>query len=97
VRPAEYLAIVQADFLWHIDGLDLTMTRVTRCSHLSRDACVDIVACHVDGRNLALAGLPPERMRLPLCLWRGPAACRRHPALASRWCAWGVAPSGARG
>ncbi|MGE3537937.1 MAG: cobalamin-independent methionine synthase II family protein [Candidatus Tectimicrobiota bacterium] len=67
VMQAEYRAIVQAGFLLQIDCPDLAMTRVTQFSNLSTEQFVEVVALHVDVLNLALAGLPPERLRLHLC------------------------------
>ena len=63
----EYEAIVQAGFLLQIDCPDLAMTRVTQFADLSVDGFKDVVALHIDVLNSALAGLPPERMRLHLC------------------------------
>jgi 5-methyltetrahydropteroyltriglutamate--homocysteine methyltransferase len=63
----EYQAIVQAGLLLQIDCPDLAMTRVTQFAHLTVDEFKDVVALHIDVLNSALAGLPPERMRLHLC------------------------------
>jgi 5-methyltetrahydropteroyltriglutamate--homocysteine methyltransferase len=63
----EYQAIVQAGFVLQIDCPDLAMTRVNQFAHLTVDEFKDVVALHVDVLNSALAGLPPERMRLHLC------------------------------
>ena len=63
----EYQAIVQAGFLLQIDCPDLAMTRVTQFAHLTVEEFKDVVALHIDVLNSALAGLPPERMRLHLC------------------------------
>jgi 5-methyltetrahydropteroyltriglutamate--homocysteine methyltransferase len=63
----EYQAIVQAGFLLQIDCPDLAMTRVTQFAHLTVNEFKDVVALHIDVLNSALAGLPPERMRLHLC------------------------------
>jgi 5-methyltetrahydropteroyltriglutamate--homocysteine methyltransferase len=63
----EYQAIVQAGFVLQIDCPDLAMTRVTQFADLTVDEFKDVVALHIDVLNSALAGLPPERMRLHLC------------------------------
>jgi 5-methyltetrahydropteroyltriglutamate--homocysteine methyltransferase len=63
----EYQAIVQAGFLLQIDCPDLAMTRVTQFAHLTVNEFKDVVALHIDVLNSALAGLPPEGMRLHLC------------------------------
>lgn len=67
VMQHEYRAIVQAGFLLQIDCPDLAMTRVNQFAHLTVDEFTDVVALHIDVLNAALAGLPPERMRLHLC------------------------------
>src|SRR5215475_6735913 len=63
----EYQAIVQAGFVLQIDCPDLAMTRVTQFANLTVDEFKKVVALHIDVLNTALAGLPPERMRLHLC------------------------------
>ena len=63
----EYQAIVRAGFLLQLDCPDLAMTRVSQFADLTVDEFKDVVALHVDVLNHALAGLPPERMRLHLC------------------------------
>lgn len=67
VMQAEYRAIVQAGFLLQIDCPDLAMTRVSQYAHLTVDEFKEVVALHIDVLNMALTGLPPERMRLHLC------------------------------
>ena len=63
----EYQAIVQAGFVLQIDCPDLAMTRVTQFANLTVDEFKNVVELHIDVLNTALAGLPPERMRLHLC------------------------------
>jgi 5-methyltetrahydropteroyltriglutamate--homocysteine methyltransferase len=63
----EYRAIVGAGVLLQVDSPDLAMTRVSEFAHLSLEEFKGVVALHVDVLNHALAGLPPERMRLHLC------------------------------
>ncbi|HSF32718.1 MAG TPA: cobalamin-independent methionine synthase II family protein [Candidatus Tectomicrobia bacterium] len=67
VMKEEYQAIVQAGLLLQIDCPDLAMTRVNQFAHLTVEEFKDVVALHVAVLNSALAGLPPERMRLHLC------------------------------
>jgi 5-methyltetrahydropteroyltriglutamate--homocysteine methyltransferase len=67
VMREEYQAIVQAGLLLQVDCPDLAMTRVNQFAHLTVEEFKDVVALHVDVLNSALAGLPPERMRLHLC------------------------------
>jgi 5-methyltetrahydropteroyltriglutamate--homocysteine methyltransferase len=67
VMKDEYQAIVQAGLLLQIDCPDLAMTRVNQFAHLTVEEFKDVVALHVDVLNAALAGLPPERLRLHLC------------------------------
>jgi 5-methyltetrahydropteroyltriglutamate--homocysteine methyltransferase len=67
VMKDDYQAIVRAGFLLQVDCPDLAMTRVTQFAHLTVDEFKDVVALHVEVLNSALAGLPPERMRLHLC------------------------------
>ncbi len=63
----EYRAIVECGLVLQIDCPDLAMTRVTQFSHLTEEEFKKIVALHVEVVNYALAGLPPDRMRLHLC------------------------------
>lgn len=67
VMKEEYQAIVRAGLLLQIDCPDLAMTRVTQFADLTVAEFKDVVALHIDVLNSALAGLPPERMRLHLC------------------------------
>jgi 5-methyltetrahydropteroyltriglutamate--homocysteine methyltransferase len=63
----EYRAIVGAGLLLQVDSPDVAMTRVSEFAHLSLPEFKRVVALHVDVLNHALAGLPPERMRLHVC------------------------------
>ena len=67
VLKDEYRAIVDSGLLLQLDCPDLAMTRVSQFSHLTEEEFIDIVALHVEVINYALAGLPPDRMRLHLC------------------------------
>jgi 5-methyltetrahydropteroyltriglutamate--homocysteine methyltransferase len=67
VMKEEYQAIVRAGFVLQVDCPDLAMTRVYRFAHLTVPEFKAVVAMHVEVLNHALAGLPPERLRLHLC------------------------------
>ena len=67
VMKDEYNAIASSGVLLQLDCPDLAMTRVTQFSHLSQKEFVKVVELHVEVINYALAGIPPEQMRLHLC------------------------------
>jgi len=67
VMKDDYKAIVDSGLLLQIDCPDLAMTRVTQFSDLSQEQFIKIVEIHVEVLQYALAGLPPDRMRLHLC------------------------------
>ena len=67
VMKDEYNAIASSGVLLQLDCPDLAMTRVTQFSHLSQEEFVKVVELHVEVINYALAGIPPEQMRLHLC------------------------------
>ena len=67
VMKDEYNAIASSGLLLQLDCPDLAMTRVTQFSHLSQEEFVKVVELHVEVINYALAGIPPEQMRLHLC------------------------------
>ena len=67
VMKDEYNAIASAGFLLQIDCPDLAMTRVSQFSHLTLEEFKKIVELHVEVVNYAVAGIPPESMRLHLC------------------------------
>ncbi len=67
VMKDEYKDIVDSGLLLQIDCPDLAMTRVTQFSHLSQEEFIKIVEMHVKVLQHALAGIPPDRMRLHLC------------------------------
>jgi 5-methyltetrahydropteroyltriglutamate--homocysteine methyltransferase len=67
VMQDEYRAIVEAGLILQIDCPDLAMTRPWQWSELSTAEFLNIVELHVEVINGALAGLPPDRMRLHLC------------------------------
>ncbi|MCH8987251.1 MAG: cobalamin-independent methionine synthase II family protein [Chloroflexi bacterium] len=67
VMKDDYNDIVDSGLLLQIDCPDLAMTRVTQFSHLSQEEFIKIVEMHVEVLQYALAGIPPDRMRLHLC------------------------------
>jgi 5-methyltetrahydropteroyltriglutamate--homocysteine methyltransferase len=71
---AEYLAVTGAGFLLQIDAPDLAMERVLLFQDLSDSEYAGLVEQHVAALNKALAGIPPDRVRLHVCWgnWEGP-------------------------
>jgi 5-methyltetrahydropteroyltriglutamate--homocysteine methyltransferase len=67
VMKDEYKAIVDAGLILQIDCPDLAMTRPWQWSGLSTQDFLQVVELHIEVINGALAGLPPDRMRLHLC------------------------------
>lgn len=63
----EYRAIVDAGFVLQVDCPDLAMSRTTRFADLSDAEFRKLAALHIEMLNLALEGLPRERVRLHLC------------------------------
>jgi len=63
----EYNAVVNAGFLLQIDCPDLASSRNTQFGHLTVDEFKKIVELHIEVLNHALAGIPPERLRMHLC------------------------------
>jgi len=70
----EYKAVVDAGFILQIDAPDLAMERVLLYQDLTDDEFAEQVAVHVDALNIALEGIPPDRVRLHVCWgnWEGP-------------------------
>ena len=67
VMKDEYNAVVNAGFLIQVDCPDLASSRNTQFGHLTVDEFKKIVEPHVEVLNHALAGEPPERLRMHLC------------------------------
>ena len=63
----EYHAISQAGFLLQVDCPDLAMGRHIQFAAASLAEFRRTAELHVEALNHALAGIPPERMRLHLC------------------------------
>ncbi len=70
----EYLAIHQAGLILQIDAPDLAMDRSVFYRDLSEAEFVKAAEEHVAALNQAIAGIPPERIRLHCCWgnWDGP-------------------------
>ncbi|HVW17927.1 MAG TPA: cobalamin-independent methionine synthase II family protein [Solirubrobacteraceae bacterium] len=63
----EYEAIVAAGFDLQIDAPDLAMGRHIMYRDQPDEVFVERIATHVSALNGALAGIPPERVRLHVC------------------------------
>jgi 5-methyltetrahydropteroyltriglutamate--homocysteine methyltransferase len=63
----EFRRIVEAGFLLQVDSPDLALGRHVMFAELSDDEFVRRMGAHVAVLNTALAGIPPERVRLHLC------------------------------
>jgi 5-methyltetrahydropteroyltriglutamate--homocysteine methyltransferase len=63
----EYQAIYQAGVLLQVDCPDLAMGRHIQFADASVAEFRKMAELHVEALNSALAGIPPERMRLHLC------------------------------
>ncbi len=70
----EYLAIHQAGLILQIDAPDLAMDRSMFYRDLSEADFVKAAEKHVAALNQAIAGIPPDRVRLHCCWgnWDGP-------------------------
>jgi 5-methyltetrahydropteroyltriglutamate--homocysteine methyltransferase len=70
----EYLAVTKAGFLLQIDAPDLAMERVLLFQDMSDAQFAGVVEQHVGALNLALEGVPADRVRLHVCWgnWEGP-------------------------
>ncbi len=67
VLKREYAAIVGAGFVLQLDCPDLASGWNNQFQHLSLAEFRKVAALHVEALNHAVAGLPPERMRLHVC------------------------------
>jgi 5-methyltetrahydropteroyltriglutamate--homocysteine methyltransferase len=63
----EYAAIVRAGFILQVDCPDLAMSRHATFQDLSEADFLERAAFHVDALNHALAGVPPDRVRIHVC------------------------------
>jgi 5-methyltetrahydropteroyltriglutamate--homocysteine methyltransferase len=67
VMRREYLAIVQAGFILQVDCPDLALGRHTQFAHLTLEEFRRVAAMHVEVLDHAVAGIPPEGMRMHIC------------------------------
>ena len=74
---AEYRAVIDAGLVLQLDCPDLAMGRHIQHADLSLDQFRKAARLHVEALNEAVAGLPPERMRMHLCWgnYEGPHHC----------------------
>ncbi|HEX6777935.1 MAG TPA: cobalamin-independent methionine synthase II family protein [Ktedonobacterales bacterium] len=77
----EYQAIVEADLLLQLDCPDLAMQRHTRFAHASLDDFRKQVQQNIEALNYALAGLPPEQIRIHVCWGNYPGPHHRDVPL----------------
>ena len=70
----EYRAIAEAGFILQVDSPDLAMDRTMFYRDLSDADFVKAIEKHVAALNKAIAGIPPDRVRLHCCWgnWEGP-------------------------
>jgi 5-methyltetrahydropteroyltriglutamate--homocysteine methyltransferase len=73
----EYESVAQAGIVLQIDCPDLAMGRHIQYADLSLEQFRSKARLHVDALNHALAGIPPERLRMHLCWgnYEGPHHC----------------------
>ena len=67
VMKREYEAIARAGFTLQIDCPDLALGRHTQFAHLTLAEFRRVAEMHVEALNHALAGIPPEQMRMHIC------------------------------
>jgi 5-methyltetrahydropteroyltriglutamate--homocysteine methyltransferase len=70
----EYEYIVGEGYILQLDAPDLAMERVIMFGDQPLRSFLDRVALHVDAINVAIADIPPEKVRLHVCWgnWNGP-------------------------
>ena len=70
----EYAAVVKAGHILQIDAPDMAMERTMQFQDKTESEFVGILEKHVAALNLALEGLPADRVRLHVCWgnWEGP-------------------------
>jgi 5-methyltetrahydropteroyltriglutamate--homocysteine methyltransferase len=70
----EYEYIVGEGYILQLDAPDLAMERVIMFGDQPLKDFLDRVALHVDAINVAIADIPPEKVRLHVCWgnWNGP-------------------------
>jgi len=70
----EYEYIVREGYILQLDAPDLAMERVVMFGDQPLKTFLDRVALHIDAINVAVADIPPDRVRLHVCWgnWNGP-------------------------
>lgn len=70
----EYEYVVGEGYILQLDAPDLAMERVIMFGDQPLKIFLDRVALHVDAINVAIANIPPEKVRLHVCWgnWNGP-------------------------
>ena len=70
----EYAAVVNAGFILQLDAPDLAMERTMLFQDKTDAEFVEIIEQHIAAVNLALEGIPADRVRLHVCWgnWEGP-------------------------
>jgi 5-methyltetrahydropteroyltriglutamate--homocysteine methyltransferase len=70
----EYEYIVREGYILQLDAPDLAMERVIMFGDQPLRTFLDRVALHIDAINVAVADMPPDRVRLHVCWgnWNGP-------------------------
>ena len=70
----EYAAVINAGFILQLDAPDLAMERTMLFQDKTDAEFVKVLEQHVEALNLAVAGLPADRVRLHVCWgnWEGP-------------------------
>ena len=70
----EYAAVVDAGFVLQLDAPDLAMERTMLFQDKTDAEFVKVLEQHVAAVNLAIEGLPADRVRLHVCWgnWEGP-------------------------
>jgi 5-methyltetrahydropteroyltriglutamate--homocysteine methyltransferase len=70
----EYEYIVREGYILQLDAPDLAMERVIMFGDQPLKTFLDRVALHIDAINVAVADIPPDRVRLHVCWgnWNGP-------------------------
>jgi 5-methyltetrahydropteroyltriglutamate--homocysteine methyltransferase len=67
VMKREYEAIARAGFTLQVDCPDLALGRHTQFAHLTLAEFRRVAEMHVEVLNHAVAGIPPEQMRMHIC------------------------------
>jgi 5-methyltetrahydropteroyltriglutamate--homocysteine methyltransferase len=70
----EYIAVVDAGFILQLDAPDLAMERTMLFQDKTDAEFVKVLEQHVTAVNLAIEGIPADRVRLHVCWgnWEGP-------------------------